>query len=477
MEALKAVLGWAFALCVAGAAVAVPCILAAPSFEDSFTYWLAVVVAAALALLLVVAFHQSVFFYLRFVLKSLFRNPLRTGLTAAATMLLVFIVTLVWTVLYFLGQVMTEKSKDLKAIVTERWQIPSQMPFSYAAELADGAARKPGDVRPQDSMTWQFYIGTLDPTKMTRENMVFFFCMDPEKFLTMMDGADEFTSEQSAQLQKYADEMVRDKHKVVIGVDRLKAMNKKVGEHFTIHGSTTCKDIDLDVEVIGALPPGRYGLSAVMNFQYFNDAINEDYPRTHNGAKHPLAEKSLNLVWLRVPDTKTYEKVADQIENSYADSTPSVKCETASSGVAAFLDAFRDLLWGMEYLFTPIALISMAVVIATAISISVRERRTEMAILKVLGFGPWRILLMVLGEGLLVGAGSGLLSVALTYLVVNVWYGGIPFPIAFFPAFKIPVRAFAWGPLIGGGTALAGSIVPAVFAMYVNVAQVFSKTA
>ena len=119
----------------------------------------------------------------------------------------------------------------------------------------------------------------------------------------------------------------------------------------------------------------------------------------------------------------------------------------------------------------------MAVVIATAISISVRERRTEMAILKVLGFGPWRILWMVLGEGLLVGAGSGLLSVALTYLVVNVWYGGIPFPIAFFPAFKIPVLAFAWGPLIGAGTALAGSVVPAIFAMWVNVAQVFSKTA
>ena len=93
----------------------------------------------------------------------------------------------------------------------------------------------------------------------------------------------------------------------------------------------------------------------------------------------------------------------------------------------------------MECLFTPIALVSMAVVIATAISISVRERRTEMAILKVLGFGPWRILTLVLGEALLVGAGSGLISVGLTYLIVNVWYGGIPFPIAFFPAFQIPV--------------------------------------
>jgi len=76
-----------------------------------------------------------------------------------------------------------------------------------------------------------------------------------------------------------------------------------------------------------------------MNFQYLNDALFEDYPRTHKGAKHPLADKTLNLVWLKVPDTKTYEKVADQVERAYADSTPSVKCETASSGVALLIAA------------------------------------------------------------------------------------------------------------------------------------------
>ncbi len=475
MAWVKSLLLWAFALGLAAAAVAVPLVLVLPSVDDPFSARVAIGASAAAALLAVIACRRSLFFYLRFILKSLFRNLLRTALTGAATMLLVFIVTLVWTVLYFLHQVTTEKSKDLKAIVTEKWQIPSQMPFSYGAKLADGAARQPGDVVPQDSMTWQFYGGTLDPGKLTRENIVFFFCMDPRKFLTMMDGIDEFTPDQIEQLKKYADEMVQDKRKVVIGVDRLKALNKKVGEHFTVH-SINYTDINLDVEIIGALPPGRYAQSAVMNFQYLNDALNEDYPRTHNGQKHPLAEKSLNLVWLRVPDTKAYEKVADQVERAYADSTPSVKCETASSGVASFLDAYRDLLWGMEYLFTPIALASMAVVIATAISISVRERRTEMAVLKVLGFGPWRLLLMVLGEGLLVGACSGLVSVGLTFLVVNVWMGGVPFPIAFFPAFRIPTLAFAWGPLIGGGTALVGSVVPAVFAMFVNVAQVFSKT-
>src|SRR5262249_37327976 len=66
------------------------------------------------------------------VLRSLRRNLLRTVLTSVATFVMVLVVTLVWTVLHFLNRVTEEKKEDLKAIVTERWQIPSQMPYAYA---------------------------------------------------------------------------------------------------------------------------------------------------------------------------------------------------------------------------------------------------------------------------------------------------------------------------------------------------------
>ena len=49
----------------------------------------------------------------------------------------------------------------------------------------------------------------------------------------------------------------------------------------------------------------------------------------------------------------------------------------------------------------------MSLVVANAISISVRERRTEMAVLKVLGFQPRHVMLLVLGEALLVGFLAG----------------------------------------------------------------------
>jgi putative ABC transport system permease protein len=117
----------------------------------------------------------------------------------------------------------------------------------------------------------------------------------------------------------------------------------------------------------------------------------------------------------------------------------------------------------------------MSLVIANAISISVRERRTEMAVLKVLGFGPTQIMVLVLGEAILIGAGAGFVSAAGAWLFINKVVGGVPFPIAFFPKFTIPLAALWWGPLLGGATALAGSLLPSWSARSVKVAEVFAK--
>src|SRR5262249_22501032 len=158
--------------------------------------------------------------------------------------------------------------------------------------------------------------------------------------------------------------------------------------------------------IVGTLPPGRYRETAGMNRDYLNAAL-DNYPRTHAGKKHPMAAKSLNLVWFRVPDSEQFSRVADQIAKAPFYRDPAVKCETASSGIVAFLDAYRDLIWGMRWLLAPAILITLSLVVSNAISISVRERRLEMAVLKVLGFRPGQLLVLVLGEALCIGAVAG----------------------------------------------------------------------
>jgi putative ABC transport system permease protein len=452
---------------------------------ESFDAWLLsfldnpwrVAAAAGLAFLLFLLFlyRRTVWFNLKFIVKSLRRNPLRTILTSVATMVLVLVVTMVWSVFAILDKVTTEKSRDFKAIVTEKWQIPSTMPFAYSQSLSEGAPSKPGDYRvdpDNDAMTWQFYGGNLDPINRTRENMIFFFCLEPSKLLKMMDGLEKLTDQERADLDKACKQMEQDPRKVIVGIDRLKALNKRVGERFTI-SSTNYKEIDLEVEVIAAFPDGSYNQNAIMSRDYLNRGL-DDYERK-KGQKHALADKSLNLVWLRVPDTATFNKVASQIQEPGKFTAPAVKCETASSGIASFLDAYRDLLWGMRNVLVPVLLVTMSLVIAAAISISVRERRTEMAVLKVLGFGPGQVMVLILGEAILIGAGSGLTSAGASILVVNYYFGGFKFPIGFFPSFLIPLDALWWGIAVGGLASLIGSLAPSWSARQVKVAEVFAK--
>jgi putative ABC transport system permease protein len=63
-----------------------------------------------------------------------------------------------------------------------------------------------------------------------------------------------------------------------------------------------------------------------------------------------------------------------------------VKLETSSSLLASIFEGFKDIVWAVKYLLSPAMLAIMTLVIANAISIGVRERRTELAVMKVLGF-------------------------------------------------------------------------------------------
>ncbi|NBO92400.1 MAG: ABC transporter permease [Planctomycetia bacterium] len=437
---------------------------------------------------------DQVVFYTTLIVKSFRRNVLRSTLTSMAIMVLVLVVTLVWSVLNLLDKVTSDKARDFKAIVSERWQIPSQMPYSYVSGLARGGARTGSDIVPMDSMTWTFYGGTTDPVNRTRENIVFFFGMNPQKMMliqrdekgnplrdrdgkliysSMMDDIDQATEEEMLDLDRHCREMEKDRSKVVIGRDKLDSMKKKIGERIKVT-SFNYPGVDLEVEIVGTFPKGRYDASSLVNIQYILDGI--DAWKQKNGKPHPMAEKCLNLVWLKVPDTEAFRQVADQIITSPEFKSPAVKVETASSGIASFLDSYRDLLWAVRWILVPAILATMVLVIANAISISVRERRTEMAVLKVLGFSPTQVMILVLGEAIFIGVISGMISAGIAYIAINA-RGGLKFPIAFFPAFKVPDEAIWWGLMIGGATGVLGSLLPAWSARSVKVAEVFSKTA
>lgn len=414
--------------------------------------------------------------YLLLIIKNIRRNRLRTILTALGTMVLVLVMTIIWTVLAFIDKQTTEKANNYKMIVTERNKVPSRLPRSFISALREGGARSESDIIPTDYMTWAFYGGSLDKAKGGRENFIFFVAAEPEKVPTMMDDLDQLSEEDQAWLQRAVARVRSQPNACIIGKDQLKTNKKQVGERIKVSGFFP-KDIDLEFEIIDTFPDAavRYSQTSIMNIQYLFDAL--DKYKAINKKDHPQAAEPVAFMMLRVADRGDYEQLSAQVVESPLFTAPYVRCESLSSSVSTFLEGWKDIFWGLRWLLAPAILATLSLVIANAISISVRERRMEIAVLKVLGFSPGQVLILILGEAVLIGSLAGIASSIGTYVLINVVMGGMPFPILWFGKIFIPVQAIWWGLAIGSGTAFVGSLIPAWSARSVRVADVFSKIA
>jgi putative ABC transport system permease protein len=412
------------------------------------------------------------------IVKNLRRNKLRTALTCLATMVLVFVVTMIWTIVYFIDNFTKEKTGNLKAIVTVRYDMMGRMPLSYTDPLSQGGYRKDGDKVPKDWAAWQFYLGTIDPEKKTRDSMVFLLACDTSKlpWKEKVNGKTilhkGFFDDLDPMEPELIEKLRQTTNGCLMGQKRLKALKKQVGDSFKV----TANDytgIDLDFKVVGVLPSGRWDENAIMNVEYLNKAI--DAYKGPGGSKHPLDQKRIDMFWLEVGAKEDFPQVVEQVNSSPTFRAPPIKCETFASLVANFLDSWSGFIWFIKWVLVPGSMFSMMLLIANAISLNVRERVKELAILKVIGFTPLHLLLLVLGEALFLGSMSGLVAGGLIYSICNYVWGGIVLPGS--DPFPVPVLAILWGVSVGGATALIGSIVPALTAHSVRASQVFARVA
>jgi putative ABC transport system permease protein len=408
-------------------------------------------------------------------MRNIIRALLRTSLTYLAVFVLVFVLCCIWSVLAFLGAITQQKDANLKGIVTEKYQIPSQMPPGHLARVKDEIANLPPGQRPDNIedniMTWAFVGGTLDKGKFTPQNSIFFFATEPEKLLKMMPGLDELSVEDQVKIEHLAGVMARDPKAVVIGAEKLRQMNKRVGDRMRMT-SMNYKEIEFEYTIVGEFPTGsRWEQSAVMNRKYLDNELDAYKGRT--GKEHPLSAKCMNLIWIRLPNPQAFDTLSARL-NDPAKFSPAIKLEIESSAYANFLSPFKTLIWFMKWPLSTGLLVITTLVASLVIGIGVRERKTEIAVLKVLGFRPWMVLGLILGEALLVGLLSGFMATATAFTLVNA-QGGLSMGIAFFSKFFIPEDALWWGPLIGGLTSLIGAVLPSMTAYRIKASQVFSR--
>ncbi len=279
------------------------------------------------------------------------------------------------------------------------------------------------------------------------------FAVEPEPFLEVFP---EITLQED-QKQNW----LHDRRGCIIGRKLAEKWGWKVGDTFQLES---------------AIPPYRIGHP----FEFVIDGIYDtDEKRYHATDLNSMyfhfdylyeATKSRSysgIGWLtvQIDDPSHAGAISKAIDAEFENTDAPTKTETEQ----AFLAGFVALAGNLSLLLNGIGLavaFTILLVTANTMSIAVRERQQEIAVLKTLGFSSRLVMTLILGEALLIGVMGGFLGIVISLGILRL-LPGVPVLgdiIAGFPNFGLSPQTTAIGISIALLLGLAAGFFPAVAA-------------
>jgi putative ABC transport system permease protein len=203
---------------------------------------------------------------------------------------------------------------------------------------------------------------------------------------------------------------VKDQQGAVAGAGLAKRFGWKIGDRIplknALYGTTKTWEFNLD-GIYHNDKPGGDESQFWLQWKYFDENV-------------PAAVKSTAgwyVIKLDNPDDAA--RVGKAIDTLFANSSSETKTETES----AFQANFAKQLGNIEFLILTIGSVvffTLLLVTGNTMAISVRERTSELAVLKAIGFTDRSVLFFVLAESLVIALIGGVLGLGLAILAIPV---------------------------------------------------------
>ena len=219
----------------------------------------------------------------------------------------------------------------------------------------------------------------------------------------------------------------------LVGTSMMQAMGWKVGDvvpirsaiYFKKDGSNTW-----DMKIVGTFNVTNSGDTNGLYFHY--DYFNEGLQR---------GTDNIGWIGLRLKDKNQAAQVAAKIDAMFANSSAETKTNTEK----AFIQNFANQMGNISAIVTVIVVavfFTMLLVTANSMAQSVRERTSEIGVMKTLGFTSAQVTFLVLAESLLITFIGGILGLLLGSLLAK----GIGEQTKqFLPMMHVPPSAYVLG--------------------------------
>ncbi len=174
---------------------------------------------------------------------------------------------------------------------------------------------------------------------------------------------------------------------------------------------------------------------------------------------------------VQIADPSQAQQMGAKFDAMFANSSAETKTTTEKGFVEGFAKQVGDIGAIMIAILVAV-LFTMMLVAANTMAQSVRERTSEVGVLKTLGFSNASILMLVLGEAILITVIGGGLGLAASWLFVQQGdpTGGM------LPIFMLPTRDVVIGVVLIVLLGIAAGALPAFTAMQLKITEALRKT-
>ena len=381
--------------------------------------------------------------FIGLVLKSAARSKRRTALTMLSVAIAVFLFAALRAVLDGFDAV-SAASSSTRIVTINATSMIFNMPIGYL----EGIRNTPG-VR---DVTYANWFGGIykDP-----KNFFGNFGVDAEGYMRIYPELLLTPEEKKAWLE--------DRTGCIVGDGIAKRYDWKLGDKITLQvGIPIYGSQDYDFTVRGIYRAGSSALdnqSMMFHWKYLDERA---------------LEHGIGWFVAQVSDPDKAVQTAQAIDQKFANSPAETKTDTER----AFSASFGKMLGNLDLLLGSVAL---AVVITTlfvagnTMAMSVRERTTEIAVMRTLGFSKAIVFMIVVGEGVVTAVIGGALGALVARVTINGEF--LNMTGGFIPAFGVS----NWNAAVGLGlSALIGvlaALIPALMATRLRIVDALRRVA
>jgi putative ABC transport system permease protein len=377
--------------------------------------------------------------FLGYIGRNARRNPIRSLLTIASIAVSGFLVMILISFIS-LNSSVAESLRIYNRIISMSSQgFAQRVPYRRVSEIA----RLDGVVA---ATPFAWYGGRYgeDPIPFAQ------FAVDPEVVFKIYDEL----KVPASQIKAFQD----DKSGCVIGIKLAEDKKLKVGDPLPLRGDAYPVSLTLTIRGIYDGPTKEDRRMCFFHYTYLDELMK----KARNGY-----ESNAGIISIKCKNADVMAPLSKKIDDMYRNSDTPMRTQTEEAFNKMFAEMFGDMTFyiGMVGVAVGVALFCVS---GVAMAMSMRERTTEVAVLKAIGFSKGLLLFIVLAEAMLIAGVGGIVG----SLGAKAFFDAVdiaPYTAGFMPFFFIPWNTALGGVVASIGIGLLSGLIPAFRASHISV--------